>query len=238
MCTSEPPSSRANPSCHHPTGCCHAQPTPPLRPHVRVGHAPQNILTVTGGLDCSPPATSTGSPAGHSCFDGALAAAQQHSLQHEVLSGQQVNQRFPGFQLSADFKVWSWSARLGSVGVQVIRRQSVPHPMSKVQSPVLRRSTGRPICHSHTYPQHHGDSASRLHRCMQQPLQQLSAWRSLAPQCALLTKPCLFHCFAGTDWVAWTRHIAGTLQMATLWCRRSISRMGGSWCRSGALRRT
>ncbi len=42
---------------------------------------------------------------GGDCFTGALAAARQHSLLHEVLSGAQANERFPGYRLPADARV-------------------------------------------------------------------------------------------------------------------------------------
>lgn len=68
----------------------------------------QDLLTITGCLDISGP-SSAASPHGHSCFEGSLAAARQHSLPHEVLSAAQVSQRFPGYRLPNGFQVAWWS---------------------------------------------------------------------------------------------------------------------------------
>lgn len=74
-------------------------------PLSRTPLAPQDILTTTGCLDCSPPSGAAGTPHGHSCFEGALASARQHGLAHEVLSAAQVNARFPGYSLPEGFQV-------------------------------------------------------------------------------------------------------------------------------------
>lgn len=42
---------------------------------------------------------------GHNVFTKALHSAHEHDLEHEVLSGTEVNQRFPGYQLPPEFKV-------------------------------------------------------------------------------------------------------------------------------------
>jgi sarcosine oxidase len=52
------------------------------------------VLHQTGCLDI-----------GGECFTGALAAARQHGLPHEVLTGAQANARFPGYRLPAEAQV-------------------------------------------------------------------------------------------------------------------------------------
>ncbi len=54
------------------------------------------LLYVTGGLDIGRP--------GSARFEGALQSCQRHGLAHEVLSGEEVNARFPGWQLSGEFR--------------------------------------------------------------------------------------------------------------------------------------
>lgn len=51
----------------------------------------QRLLHVTGGIDAG--------PRGSRVFDGSLESCRQHGLPHEVLSANDVNRRFPGFQL-------------------------------------------------------------------------------------------------------------------------------------------
>ena len=51
----------------------------------------EEILVVTGSIDAS--------PEDHSLFAGALDSARVHQLAHEVLTGAQVNARFPGYRL-------------------------------------------------------------------------------------------------------------------------------------------
>ena len=46
---------------------------------------------------------------GHNCFANALLSAKKHNLEHEVLSGNEVNARFPGYQIPSDYKVISMS---------------------------------------------------------------------------------------------------------------------------------
>lgn len=52
------------------------------------------LLVTTGSIDAS--------PEDDPLFQGALASAIEHDLLHEVLTGAQVNERFPGYRLPAD----------------------------------------------------------------------------------------------------------------------------------------
>jgi sarcosine oxidase len=52
------------------------------------------LLVTTGSIDSS--------PEDDPLFQGALAAAREHDLPHEVLTGAAVNERFPGYRLPAD----------------------------------------------------------------------------------------------------------------------------------------
>ena len=60
----------------------------------------QNLLTITGSLD-----TNRRDAEGYNGFDRSLASAQQHGLEHEVLTGDEVNARFPGYNLPSNFAV-------------------------------------------------------------------------------------------------------------------------------------
>ncbi len=51
----------------------------------------QELLVTTGSIDAS--------PEDDPLFQGALASARLHGLDHEVLTGDQVNARFPGYRL-------------------------------------------------------------------------------------------------------------------------------------------
>ncbi len=51
------------------------------------------LLVTTGSID--------GGPEDDALFQGALASAHLHELAHEVLTGVEVNERFPGYRLSA-----------------------------------------------------------------------------------------------------------------------------------------
>jgi sarcosine oxidase len=42
---------------------------------------------------------------GGECFSGALAAARQHGLAHQVLDGREASRAFPGYSLPADVQV-------------------------------------------------------------------------------------------------------------------------------------
>jgi sarcosine oxidase len=53
----------------------------------------ETLLVTTGSLD--------GGPEDHELFQGALTSARLHGLEHEVLTGAQVNERFPGYRLPA-----------------------------------------------------------------------------------------------------------------------------------------
>jgi sarcosine oxidase len=53
------------------------------------------ILVITGSIDAS--------REGHSPFQGALESARLHGIEHQILSGREVNARFPGYRLPADF---------------------------------------------------------------------------------------------------------------------------------------
>lgn len=53
--------------------------------------AGEPLLFVTGSIDSS--------PEDDALFAGALASARQHKLPHEVLTGAEVNERFPGYRL-------------------------------------------------------------------------------------------------------------------------------------------
>lgn len=51
----------------------------------------EELLVITGSIDASPP--------DDPLFQGALASAELHGLEHEVLTGRDVNERFPGYRL-------------------------------------------------------------------------------------------------------------------------------------------
>ncbi|MGN6360853.1 MAG: N-methyl-L-tryptophan oxidase [Thermomicrobiales bacterium] len=56
--------------------------------------AGEHLLHITGSLDAGPEASWV--------FQGALRSAREHDLPHEVLTGADINARFPGYQLPAD----------------------------------------------------------------------------------------------------------------------------------------
>ncbi|KAL3138142.1 hypothetical protein ABBQ38_005370 [Trebouxia sp. C0009 RCD-2024] len=58
----------------------------------------QDLLCITGSID-----TNRGDIEGYNGFKNALLSAKQHNLEHEVLTGDQVNARFPGYNLPSDF---------------------------------------------------------------------------------------------------------------------------------------
>lgn len=60
----------------------------------------QDLLCITGSID-----TNRGDIEGYNGFKNALLSAKQHNLEHEVLTGEQVNARFPGYNLPSDFMV-------------------------------------------------------------------------------------------------------------------------------------
>ncbi len=57
--------------------------------------AGEPLLITTGSLDAG--------PAGSDVFRGSLESCHQHDLSHEVLTGAEVNARFPGYRLPEDF---------------------------------------------------------------------------------------------------------------------------------------
>lgn len=58
--------------------------------------AGQRLLVKTGGLDIG--------PAGSHVVEGSLRSCQEHSLTHQVLDGSEVNARYPGYRIPADFQ--------------------------------------------------------------------------------------------------------------------------------------
>lgn len=53
--------------------------------------ADERLIYTTGGIDAG--------PEGSGLFEGSLASCLEHGLRHEVLSGGDVNRRFPGYRL-------------------------------------------------------------------------------------------------------------------------------------------
>ncbi len=60
----------------------------------------QTVLHITGCLEFSDPERTI-----KNCFGNALQSAVQHNLDHEVLSSEEVNKRFPGYHLPPQYKV-------------------------------------------------------------------------------------------------------------------------------------
>jgi sarcosine oxidase len=58
--------------------------------------AGEQLLYSTGGLDAG--------PADGPCFNGSLLSCRLHGIPHEVLTGEQINQRFPAYNLPPDFR--------------------------------------------------------------------------------------------------------------------------------------
>lgn len=56
----------------------------------------QRLLVQTGGLDIG--------PAGSHVVEGSLRSCREHGLAHQVLSGAEVNARYPGYQIPAEFQ--------------------------------------------------------------------------------------------------------------------------------------
>jgi sarcosine oxidase len=56
----------------------------------------ERFLHVTGGIDAGLP--------GSRVFEGSLKSCRLHNLPHEVLTGTQVNERFPGYNLPDEFR--------------------------------------------------------------------------------------------------------------------------------------
>ena len=60
------------------------------------------VLHITGCLEFSDPVRTVSN-----CFGHALKSVVEHDLEHEVLTGEEVNRRFPGWRLPPHFKVIS-----------------------------------------------------------------------------------------------------------------------------------
>lgn len=60
----------------------------------------QDLLTITGSID-----TNKRDAEGYNGFERSLNSAKEHGLEHEVLTGDEVNARFPGYNLPSDFAV-------------------------------------------------------------------------------------------------------------------------------------
>ena len=74
---------------------------------LRVFWVSQNLLCITGSID-----TNRGDVEGYNGFKNALSSAKEHNLEHEVLTGEQVNARFPGYNLPSNFMVQLYYASL------------------------------------------------------------------------------------------------------------------------------
>ncbi|CAL5221259.1 g3417 [Coccomyxa viridis] len=59
----------------------------------------KTVLHITGCLEFSDPVRTVSN-----CFGHALRSAIEHNLEHEVLTGEEVNKRFPGWRLPSHFK--------------------------------------------------------------------------------------------------------------------------------------
>ena len=80
----------------------------------------QDLLCITGSID-----TNRGDVEGYNGFKNALLSAKEHNLEHEVLTGEQVNARFPGYNLPSNFMVQLCYAFLlhfsaSSIGIMVL----------------------------------------------------------------------------------------------------------------------
>lgn len=56
----------------------------------------RELLHVTGGLDMGPP--------GSRIVEGSLRSCETHDIEHELLTGSEVNERFPGYDLPEDHR--------------------------------------------------------------------------------------------------------------------------------------
>ena len=56
----------------------------------------EELLVITGSIDAS--------PQDDPLFQGALGSARLHDIPHEVLTGAEINARFPGYRLPADYR--------------------------------------------------------------------------------------------------------------------------------------
>ena len=72
----------------------------------------QDLLCITGSID-----TARGDLQGYNGFKKSLQSAQEHNLEHEILTGDEVNARFPGYSLPSDFMVSSWPQSLAQMHI-------------------------------------------------------------------------------------------------------------------------
>ena len=72
----------------------------------------QDLLQLTGGIDAARPSAD-----GYNGFERALESCRQHGLEHEVLSAEEVNRRFPGYHLPADMQVGVKISSMGNTGL-------------------------------------------------------------------------------------------------------------------------
>ena len=80
--------------------CSHSDVLHNLNLRLTVPQMLQDLLCITGSID-----TNRGDVEGYNGFKNALLSAKQHNLEHEVLTGDQVNERFPGYNLPSNFMV-------------------------------------------------------------------------------------------------------------------------------------
>jgi sarcosine oxidase len=67
----------------------------------KTGMLQGKLLHITGSLDCG--------PNDGTCVSNSAASCRQHNIPHEVLTGKQVRERFPGYQLPDDYSA-CWQA--------------------------------------------------------------------------------------------------------------------------------
>ena len=60
------------------------------------GRSGSTLLIETGSIDAGPP--------GSQVIEGSIESCQEHDLEHEILNAEQLNRRFPGYRLPADFR--------------------------------------------------------------------------------------------------------------------------------------
>ena len=96
----------------------------------------QKLLHVTGCLEFADPAA-----APDNCFTTALLSCEEHGVEHEVLSAEEVNARFPGYHLPPGFK-----ARRSGLFLHVIALTFAPPGTTKPQRLMWTRALGMPPC--------------------------------------------------------------------------------------------
>ena len=84
----------------------------------------QDLLCITGSID-----TARGDLQGYNGFKKSLQSAQEHNLEHEILTGDEVNARFPGYSLPSDFMVSSWPHAPAQTNIVQIYIGNMPHIM-------------------------------------------------------------------------------------------------------------